>query len=531
MAEAVSVLRQQGNAHFCASDFLKAAGDFTKALKLAEAAGDAVHAEDKAALLSNRSASFAALGKARQALADADAAAALRPTWDKAHYRRGVALEVRASAAGQRGSRLPLGCPVSPAAESSDAPQLLGRRDEARSALEQSAQLSGGPNPEVARRLRALRGEPGTPAAGGLPAKASAFAFAAAASASEEKGGRWLTPGSVTELQTLLLTVLPQSPTLVDALLASPSAPAFAQLALDASAALPAAEAAAAWTRLQPALLSACASPDCCLALLQALEAARGGARARARRRPPPRSLCPGRPGTLPLPPPSAPAMLVSAARCAGEEAAVRRAALEACNSVFLAAAKCGAAAWEAPPLAPLLSAGLADACLSAASAASAELREAACGVLHNVTTHAMRAWAAEGALERAAAPAAERLCMLLDRPGNPLDDAEVGDAEAHAFLAPIAALLADGPPALLGRLGRAKLLAEALAAATGGGAEALAGAATLVLLLERPGELRALAGAEAREAFRGRREELAGSLLRVASASAELLRLRPSDG
>jgi len=528
MAEAVSVLRQQGNAHFCASDFLKAAGDFTKALKLAEAAGDAVHAEDKAALLSNRSASFAALGKARQALADADAAAALRPTWDKAHYRRGVALEVRASAAGQRGSRRLLGCP---AAESSDAPQLLGRRDEARSALEQSAQLSGGPNPEVARRLRALRGEPGTPAAGGrggAPAKASAFAFAAAASASEEKG-RWLTPESVTELQALLSQALPRSPSLGDALLASPSAPAFAQLALDASAALPAAEAAAAWTRLQPALLSACASPDSCFALLRALEAARGGAR--ARRRPPPRSLCPGRPGTLPLPPPSAPAALVSAARCSGEEAAVRRAALEACNSVFLAAAKCGAAAWEAPPLATLLSAGLADACLSAASAASAELREAACGVLHNVTTHAMRAWAAEGALERAAAPAAERLCMLLDRPGNPLDDTEVGDGEAHAFLAPIAALLADGPPALLGRLGRAKLLAEALAAATGGGAEALAGAATLVLLLERPGELRALAGAEAREAFRGRREELAGSLLRVASASAELLHLRPSDG
>jgi hypothetical protein len=45
---------------------------------------------------SNRSAALLKLGKARQALADADAAIALRPDWEKGHYRRGVALEARA---------------------------------------------------------------------------------------------------------------------------------------------------------------------------------------------------------------------------------------------------------------------------------------------------------------------------------------------------------------------------------------------------------------------------------------------------
>ena len=88
MADAAS-LRASGNALFQSGDYLRAAADFTKALKLGS------DVEASAAIHSNRSAAFAALGKARQALADADSAVSLRPSWDKAHYRRGVALQVR----------------------------------------------------------------------------------------------------------------------------------------------------------------------------------------------------------------------------------------------------------------------------------------------------------------------------------------------------------------------------------------------------------------------------------------------------
>ena len=72
-------------------EFLKAAAAFTKALKAHDGDSDA---EFRGTLLSNRSAAFARLNKAAAALKDADEALQLRPTWDKAAFRRGVALEV-----------------------------------------------------------------------------------------------------------------------------------------------------------------------------------------------------------------------------------------------------------------------------------------------------------------------------------------------------------------------------------------------------------------------------------------------------
>ena len=71
-------------------EFLKAAASFTKALK-ADVGSDT---EFRGTLLSNRSAAFARLNKAAAALKDADEALQLRPSWDKAAFRRGVALEV-----------------------------------------------------------------------------------------------------------------------------------------------------------------------------------------------------------------------------------------------------------------------------------------------------------------------------------------------------------------------------------------------------------------------------------------------------
>jgi tetratricopeptide (TPR) repeat protein len=109
-------LKEEGNSHFkavraarwCVSrehfvdfrlfaaphaqgDFLKAAAAFTKSLKAQDGDSDL---EFRGTLLSNRSAAFARLNKAAAALKDADEALKLRPTWEKAAFRRGVALEV-----------------------------------------------------------------------------------------------------------------------------------------------------------------------------------------------------------------------------------------------------------------------------------------------------------------------------------------------------------------------------------------------------------------------------------------------------
>jgi hypothetical protein len=386
--------------------------------------------------------------------------------------------------------------------------------------LERAAQLAGGPSADISRRLRTLRAAVAgkdTPPTPDTAPRGSAFAFAAAGAAARCKpGGDWLKHEQLPAALAALRSALPGAPELSDAILSSASAADFAARVLQAARGEP-----AVWATLQPALLAACADGAAARALLAALE--RG------------RQLCP--PGSLPLPPPTEPDLLASAAGCELEAPHVRRAALESCNALLLDSLRglegaAAAAAWEAPPLAPMLRAGLAAACLRGAH--SQPLRETACGVFHNLTSYALRSWAGAPELERAAGPPYERLCQLLDREGNPLDDepgeCARGDADAHAFFAPVASLLAAAPPALRSQLSRTKLLAEALAAARSphGAAEALAGCATLHLLLTPEVDLRQLSAAAGRADFRARRESLAGDLLRLA-AEADGLTLRPA--
>lgn len=89
--EELALLKDEGNNFFRSGDFLKAAGSYTKAIK---AAGkDAAERIELAPIYSNRSASFLKLSKVKQALQDAEVCVKLRPDWEKAHYRKGMAQE------------------------------------------------------------------------------------------------------------------------------------------------------------------------------------------------------------------------------------------------------------------------------------------------------------------------------------------------------------------------------------------------------------------------------------------------------
>jgi hypothetical protein len=247
----------------------------------------------------------------------------------------------------------------------------------------------------------------------------------------------------------------------------------------------------------------------------------------------------------LPPPPPSHPALLVRCARCETETPAIRRAALETCNALFLEAMRRGggggsAAAWETGPVASLLDADLPAACLAALHSSDTAVNEAGVGVFHNLAHHALRCWEAEeeGSAARQAAPAYERLCMLLDREGCPLDmpvsegeEEEGASAAAHSFFQPVAQLLLTQSHngGLLSRLSRARLHANALAAAQAANqsAMALSGVVTLAILLDRAAKegavqaLRRLARGEELLAFQREREERAGDILRMALEAA----------
>ena len=89
---------------------------------------DASSKPELAPIYSKRSASFLKLNKVSQALADADACVALRPNWEKAHFRRGTALEEKGDDAG------------------------------AIAAFEAAeATVTGAGNPEIAKKLHALK--------------------------------------------------------------------------------------------------------------------------------------------------------------------------------------------------------------------------------------------------------------------------------------------------------------------------------------------------------------------------------------
>ena len=85
MAQDSQALKEQGVGQFAAGEFLKAAGSFTKALKIAEMA-------QQPALLCNRCASLLQLHKFPKALADAKAVTSEFPDFPKGHYRHGEVL-------------------------------------------------------------------------------------------------------------------------------------------------------------------------------------------------------------------------------------------------------------------------------------------------------------------------------------------------------------------------------------------------------------------------------------------------------
>jgi len=94
MLPATIALKQQGNDAFAAQNYAAADALYLQALLLqfADQPLD-VLAEERAVLHANRSASLAALKRWPAALDEAELACRLRPTWSKAHFRRGQALE------------------------------------------------------------------------------------------------------------------------------------------------------------------------------------------------------------------------------------------------------------------------------------------------------------------------------------------------------------------------------------------------------------------------------------------------------
>jgi tetratricopeptide (TPR) repeat protein len=81
-----SSFREQGNDEYRKGNYLKAAANYTKAIK---------EEPEAAALYSNRSAALVQLNKLPKALADAEECIRLEPEWDKGYFRKGAALEAQ----------------------------------------------------------------------------------------------------------------------------------------------------------------------------------------------------------------------------------------------------------------------------------------------------------------------------------------------------------------------------------------------------------------------------------------------------
>jgi tetratricopeptide (TPR) repeat protein len=81
-----SSFREQGNEEYRKGNYLKAAANYTKAIK---------EEPDEAALYSNRSAALTQINKLPKALADAEECIRLDPEWDKGYFRKGAVLEAQ----------------------------------------------------------------------------------------------------------------------------------------------------------------------------------------------------------------------------------------------------------------------------------------------------------------------------------------------------------------------------------------------------------------------------------------------------
>ena len=83
LAKMSAEAKQKGNAAFSGGDYPKAVKQFTMAIRMDK---------QNHVLFSNRSASYAALGKYEEALADAERCVRLAPKWGKGYGRKGAAL-------------------------------------------------------------------------------------------------------------------------------------------------------------------------------------------------------------------------------------------------------------------------------------------------------------------------------------------------------------------------------------------------------------------------------------------------------
>jgi len=81
-----SSFREQGNDEYRKGNYLKAAANYTKAIK---------EEPELAALYSNRSAALMQLNKLPKALADAEECIRLEPRWDKGYFRKGAVFEAQ----------------------------------------------------------------------------------------------------------------------------------------------------------------------------------------------------------------------------------------------------------------------------------------------------------------------------------------------------------------------------------------------------------------------------------------------------
>jgi translocation protein SEC72 len=93
---AVTKAKEEGNAHYKAGRHVQAIQMYTMSLNIAASRppweASMISREELSTVLSNRSASFAAMGDFSSALADADAVVQLKRPWSKGHFRKGKAL-------------------------------------------------------------------------------------------------------------------------------------------------------------------------------------------------------------------------------------------------------------------------------------------------------------------------------------------------------------------------------------------------------------------------------------------------------
>ena len=430
-----------GNAAFAEGAYLKAAAEYTKGLKLAQTSGPDVLAP----LHSNRCLCFLRLNKLAKAHSDAETVIALKPQWDKGHFRLGSVLEA------------------------------MDKRTDALAAYQQAASLGDGSNREVALKVRDLtralglnkpnNNAPDSNAPPQQPSNRQARR-AEAKAASKRKG--WAKARDADLFVDKLNMLLPKD-------LAAP-VEALVRDATNGETPTP--------QDVANALASACLKKGTSsskhwellawfgLLLGNFKDGGTPGTREyRQRVELFENFRAANAPGDA-MPLPAEPRGLLLVAACEAEGDFQRRSALEHLNGALLDARQRVAkrapptSLWEEPDVRDALDAGALDRITTMAARQDEGARaEAAAGFMFNVLGIAGSDMSARSgaAMSSEADDAYARLCGLLDRPGNPLDanvaEYEGDDGEewdegaAHAFFVPVLQLLSaqDFAKSLLG--------------------------------------------------------------------------------